>query len=293
MAKVRSLGYIRLVSDKVTEWVEFATQILGMMPVGDPDDARAHFRIDKYAHRLSVSRGANASVEALGYEVGNPADLAEVVDELKARGIDVVDGTDLEAAERAVTGFVRFTDPGGVPVELFYGPKYDYSPVVTPLVSGFVSGPDVGMGHTALACPNAAHSYELYTHVLGFADRNTMRRGDRRTWFMSPNPRQHTLAVSDSDSFRLSHFMLEMRSIDDVGRALDRVTELGTPLLLSFGRHTNDEMMSFYVVTPDGFSVEVGCAGLMVTDDRPTFEIPSPTLWGHHRGGRSGTVTSN
>lgn len=283
MASIRSLGYLRLTSNKLEEWGEFATTILGMMPVSNAGSETRFFRIDEYAHRLAVTGGPESRVEAMGYEVGNAEELAELVEDLEGEGIAVSAGSEAECAERSVSGFVRFTDPGGLPVELFFGPRYDYSPVVTPLVSGFVSGSDIGLGHTAMACPNAEKSVALYTRVFGFAERNTMRRNGRRTWFLSPNPRQHTLALSESDNARMSHFMLEMRSIDDVGRALDRVTELNAPLLLGFGRHTNDKMLSFYVVTPDGFSVEVGFGGLMVTDSPPTFEIPSPTLWGHRR----------
>ncbi len=33
-----------------------------------------------------------------------------------------------------MTGFVRFDDPGGNPVELFYGPVLDHVPVQTPTV---------------------------------------------------------------------------------------------------------------------------------------------------------------
>jgi 3,4-dihydroxy-9,10-secoandrosta-1,3,5(10)-triene-9,17-dione 4,5-dioxygenase len=282
---VRSLGYVRLVSDRAEEWDTFATQILGMMSAGKDSSGARRFRIDDYTHRLSVSAGGERSLQALGYEVASPAELDDLVHQLEQQAIIVTRGTDAECDARSVTAMVKFTDPGGVPVELFCGPQYDYRPVQTPLVSGFVSGPDIGMGHTALACPNAAKAADIYMRVLGFAERNTMRRNNRRTWFLSPNPRQHTAALTESDGFRLSHFMLEMRSVDDVGRALDRVAERDFPLLMTLGRHTNDRMLSFYVVSPDGFSVEVGCDGLMVSGSPPTFEIPSPTLWGHHRAG--------
>ena len=47
-------------------------------------------------------------------------------------GIKVTEGSDAEADERRVTGFVRFDDPGGNPIELFYGPILDHKPVRTP-----------------------------------------------------------------------------------------------------------------------------------------------------------------
>jgi 3,4-dihydroxy-9,10-secoandrosta-1,3,5(10)-triene-9,17-dione 4,5-dioxygenase len=56
--------------------------------------------------------------------------------------------------------------------------------------------------------------------------------------------------------------MVEMATTDDVGRAQDRRVDHGVPVVMGLGRHTNDEMISFYCQTPDDFMVEVGWGGL-------------------------------
>ena len=72
--------------------------------------------------------------------------------------------------------------------------------------------------------------------------------------------------------------------LDDGARraALDRCVAAGWHISSTFGRHSNDGMISFYVATPGGFDLEVGCMGL--TPDWSTW-VPTrsliPDLWGH------------
>jgi hypothetical protein len=81
---------------------------------------------------------------------------------------------------------------------------------------------------------------------------------------------------------RMWHFMLEVNSIDDVGAALDLASKAGVPVVSTLGRHSNDQMMSFYMSTPSGFEVEYGWGGRLVDD--ATWQVQRHdrgTLWGH------------
>ena len=51
---------------------------------------------------------------------------------------------------------------------------------------------------------------------------------------------------------------------------------------MTIGKHSNDEMISFYVSTPSGFDLEVGCGGIPVYDDewRVTHHKVI-SMWGH------------
>jgi 3,4-dihydroxy-9,10-secoandrosta-1,3,5(10)-triene-9,17-dione 4,5-dioxygenase len=78
--------------------------------------------------------------------------------------------------------------------------------------------------------------------------------------------------------------MFEVDDIDTVGRAYDKVLDGEAPLSSTFGKHSNDQMLSFYVNTPSGFGLEYGTAGLLVDDATWTparFDVPS--FWGHKR----------
>jgi 3,4-dihydroxy-9,10-secoandrosta-1,3,5(10)-triene-9,17-dione 4,5-dioxygenase len=219
---------------------------------------------------------------ALGFEVLDERELARLAADVEKAGIKVTAGTEAEAAERKVTGFVRFSDPGGNPVELFYGRTLDHLPVQTPLVSKFVTG-DMGFGHAIVSAEDARGTFDFYVDVLGFIERNTMRSPGGTTWFMGCNPRHHTLGVTPMPGpGRLLHFMVEAATLDDVGRALDRAATYEVPMMHSLGKHTNDHMVSFYVWSPENYAVEFGWNGLQVPEPVPVYEITDGAFWGHH-----------
>ena len=276
---IRSLGYLRLSTPDVDAWRRFAGDFLGMMSVEGGDPESAYFRMDDFPARLVVSPGTEAAATAVGLEVMHRRELAELADAVRAEGIEVTDGTPEECAERQVSGLVRFSDPGGNPIELYYGPRLEHSPVQTPTVSGFVTG-DMGMGHVILSAEDADAAYDFYTRVLGFVERNTMARG--RVVFMGCNPRHHTLGITKQRGpGRLLHLMVEADTLDDVGRALDRAQQLDVPMMHSLGKHTNDKMVSFYVYSPENYAIEFGYDGLRVETPQPTYEITAGAFWGH------------
>jgi 3,4-dihydroxy-9,10-secoandrosta-1,3,5(10)-triene-9,17-dione 4,5-dioxygenase len=252
------------------------------MPVEAEDPASAAFRLDHYPPRLVVAPGTAPRLAAVGFEVRDHRELEKLVESVHAAGVKTEEGTAEERAARRVTGMARFEDPAGVPVELFYGPVLDHVPVHTPLVSRFVTGSG-GMGHLVVGSGDARAAVDFYIDVLGFAERNTMATPMGDMWFLSPNPRHHTLGLLQADGpAQLFHVMLEVGALDDLGRALDRIRAGGIPLQMSLGRHTNDHMVSFYVYTPDLTSIELGWGGLEVVEDEPTYAITAVSFWGHH-----------
>lgn len=277
---IHSLGYLRFGSARVEQWRTFAEDVLGLMFVPGPDGSIG-FRIDAHPPRVVIEPSADKQVRAVGFQVQDARALAELVEGIEKAGIPVAAGSPADAAIRRVAEFVRCTEPGGTPIELYHGPVRDHVPLATPLVSRFVTG-DMGMGHVVISTPDFAASHEFFTDVLGLAERNYMNSKGRDLWFLSPNPRHHTLGLLALDGpSQLFHFMLEVGSIDDVGLALDRIEATETPLMLTLGRHTNDEMLSFYVYTPDGYAVEFGYGGPRIDADEPTYAITKASFWGH------------
>src|SRR4030081_2275441 len=126
---ILSLGYLRLDSTDLEAWKTFAGDFLGLMPAASNGDESLRYRMDLYPPRLVVSPGSESKMTAMGFEVLNQRDLMRVVSTVEGAGIKVPEGTEAESNERRVTGFVRFDDPGGNPVELFYGPILDHVPV--------------------------------------------------------------------------------------------------------------------------------------------------------------------
>ena len=281
---IRSLGTLRWETPNVDAWRTFGTEILGMMPVDGPEPGAVAFRVDDRPYRLVVAPG-DAPRLVVGFEVVDDEGLVEVARMLDDAGVKHALAGDDDARSRLVNGLLRFEDPAGVAVEVFHGPVLDHVPVQTPLVSGFVTGA-MGMGHVVLGVDDPAAVTAFYREVLGFRLRNTMRldlgAGPTTMSFLGCNPRHHTLGVvAIPMPGKLAHFMLEAASLDDVGRALDRVHDAGVPVAMSLGRHTNDHMVSFYCVSPDGPMVEFGWGGLQVSEPETTYEITKPSFWGH------------
>lgn len=279
---VRGLGYIGIGVADLDAWRRYV-EVLGaaVEPVGD----ELRVKIDDRPHRVIVQRtGGTEGLAFAGWELADAAAVQQAADELVAAGCAVEDATEGERAHRGVRGLVRTTDPAGFVVELFWGPVLDHRPFVSPAgVSGFVTG-DMGMGHIVLGTPRLRESVAFYTEVLGFRVSDLWRAGGDDVVFTHCNPRHHSLALVGAPEPALYHFMLEAATLDDVGYALDRHLAGGVPVAAGLGRHTNDQMVSFYSRSPSGFEVEFGTGGIRVDDATWTVSaITKPSIWGHHR----------
>ncbi|HUD53400.1 VOC family protein, partial [Parvibaculum sp.] len=124
-----------------------------------------------------------------------------------------------------------------------------------------------------------AHKNDLLDHLL------TTKDVDQAVVFTSTQRDADILAEMPSPSGCI-HVMVEVNSIDEVGRALDRVQQHQVPMLMGLGRHVNDEMISFYIFTPGMFALEYGWGGLVKDwTEHQVFETTSPSHWGHRLGG--------
>ena len=155
-------------------------------------------------------------------------------------------------------------------------------------ISGFEGG-TLGLGHMVVVMDDFDRSLHFYRDVLGMrlSDFVQVERppGHKlRLAFFHCNPRHHTLAfyAAPQPPKRLNHFMLQAKTLDDVGATYYLCQDQGVPIARSLGRHTNDHMVSFYLRTPSGFEVEYGWGGRVVDDS--TWQVQLHTagsMWGH------------
>jgi 3,4-dihydroxy-9,10-secoandrosta-1,3,5(10)-triene-9,17-dione 4,5-dioxygenase len=279
---VRALGYIGLDVGDSEAWTSYA-DTLGAVVAPPDGSADVLVRIDERPYRVIVQQSDDREGLAFaGWELADRRALDRAADELAAAGHEVRPSSEAERERRRVCGLIHTTDPGGFPLELFWGPILDHEPFTAPRGgSGFVAGP-LGLGHIVLGTPAFAASVGFYVDVLGFRVSDHFRPTGSEVLFLHCNPRHHSLALSTADEAALYHFMFEKRTLDDVGYALDRHHALGVPISRDLGKHPNDEMVSFYSRSPSGFDVEIGCGGRLVDDATWTVtEITKPSLWGH------------
>ncbi|MFD7074986.1 VOC family protein [Nocardioides sp. NPDC059952] len=292
MKAIRGLGYLIVQSQDLPRWRELTVDCLGMQETTGPVADGLYLRMDERYARLVVLPGDDDRVVAVGWEVRDQFGLAEIAGALEAAGVPVKELSQEECDERRVEAAIRFDDPAGTPVEVFFGPVLDHSPVLTGHGQSFVTG-EQGMGHVVLPTTVADETVAFYTEVLGFLPRGAIRMGaalpPRRVRFMGVNQRHHSLAVCPAphgEAPGLVHLMMEVDSLDAVGRALDKVNKAGFSLSSTLGRHTNDKMVSFYVRAPGGWDLEYGCEGMLVDEASYTAEeITADSYWGHDWSG--------
>lgn len=287
MAAFSSLGYVRARIADVDAWRKFAFDTIGFAEGSGPNPDSIYLRTDEHTYRLELVPGERDEVLAIGWQVADARSLGLVRETLEKAGIGVSTLSVEEAVARHVEEAITFIDPSGFTIEVFHGPLLDHTPVLTKYGARFVNG-DLGLGHVVLPVRDIEEARQFYTEVLDFSSRGSFRVGPpaHPIWirFMGVNPRHHSLALipgSRPDGPGIVHIMVEVDALDDVGRALDRVTKAGYHLSSTLGRHTNDKMISFYVRTPGGWDLEFGCEGMMVGPDYVAEEMTADSYWGH------------
>jgi 3,4-dihydroxy-9,10-secoandrosta-1,3,5(10)-triene-9,17-dione 4,5-dioxygenase len=294
---IRSLGYLRIEATDPAAWREFGTKVLGMTEGRGPEANAVYLRMDDFTCRLVILPGERNRLLATGWEVSDERALAQAARMLDAAGVAVKAAGDADLSARRVGGLLRARDPSGNQLEIFCGAALDGRPAVSQYGTQFVTGSQ-GMGHVVLPATDDGETLSFYTDLLGFRLRDSMRMpgefvgrpAGSTVWmrFLGCCPRHHSLALAPmTPEAGIIHLMVEVASLDDVGRALDRCLRRKAPVSATLGRHANDQMVSFYVQTPGGFDIEYGTDGLQVDDETwISRESTAVSLWGHDFGAR-------
>jgi 2,3-dihydroxybiphenyl 1,2-dioxygenase len=290
VSDLKSLGYITISTNDVDRWRHFAFDVLGFAEGKGSDPSALYLRMDERAARIVVVPGETERVLTVGWEVRDHAALQRVKATLDGAGVAFKQLSVDEAEERRVEEVIACEDPAGHTLEVFHGPVLDHSPVITPFGAKFVTG-DQGLGHVVVPAMDPNGLFDFYTEVLGFRSRGAFRVplpkefGPVRVRFLGINERHHSLAIVPAAHLRdprVVHIMVEVDTLDAVGRALDRVNAEGFQLSSTLGRHTNDKMISFYVRAPGDWDIEFGTDGMRVDETYYTAEeITADSYWGH------------
>ena len=284
---ITALGYLGVSSPRADDWRVFGTEFLGAELAEDGPDGAVRLRIDDADWRLQIHPGEVDKTEYLGWLVNFEEDLDEVERRLTEAGHTVERGTPELAEARHVHKLLHFTDPWGFRHEVAWGQKVvpsSFRP--SRPIKGFVTGQQ-GLGHVLLLIPDIDAGHEFFSGLLGFELSDKIieeKEGGLYAHFYHVNARHHTLALGRCPEgvAGLNHLMLQMTDLNDVGKTYDLVEKYDVPLTLSFGRHTNDQMQSFYVATPSLFNVEVGYDGVQINADWVPRVYKTAMIWGHH-----------
>jgi len=290
---VSAVGYLRIASTDTAAWMEFGTGVLGLMDAQRADAAGARFlRMDDHPFRFMIEPGAADKLIAVGLEFPGAAPWQSTLDALAGAGHAITAGSAAEAQRRCVTAFATVQDPAGNTLELYWGRKLDYVPLVSPTgVSGFVTTyqqtGDMGFGHCVLPAPELDATTAFYIQFLGMGLTDTLyppgMEGLKINFMHANNPRQHSVALFNGPHpLGVVHIMVEVQTLDEVGKAMKRAQAAGAHFLATLGRHVNDNMCSIYILAPGGIAVEYGYDGVLIDWENyvPTVSVEGD-LWGH------------
>lgn len=278
------ISYLGLGVADTGAWLSFATDVLGLMPAQKAGDTR--LRVDEKAWRIAMEESPADDLVYAGIEVDSESALHALAQRLGTAGVECLALTADELAARETRSGFRFADPDGLRLEIVHGLADADTPFQSGVGANFVTG-DEGLGHIVLAVSDLDRALAFYER-LGFerSDFITAQMGPDfvlRIAFLHCNSRHHSLALAQlPGGKRLNHLMVEMTELDDVLRAHRRSLDRGGPTG-GLGRHTNDEMLSFYATTPAGFDVECGFGGRKIEENWKVREYDAISFWGHER----------
>lgn len=289
---VKSLGYVVIETAQPEEWERFLTKLAGVMRAPDAADGAMQFRIDDRPFRFRIERSGREWFKAAGYEVADSAALDALAARIAAAGRPVEPFTAETAALRRVAAGFATSDPAGNSLEFYCGDSRTEEPFVSPLgVPHFITG-EMGMGHAVFSAPDFPATLAFHRDVIGFHETDMptfhLMGPDAPpmhfAFLHADNGRHHSIAFGEGPvpPSGAVHVMLEYPSLVEVGKAYDRMKALGYPESASLGQHCNDETVGFYVRTPGGFDLEIGCDSLVI--DPANWEVTKHigiSIWGH------------
>jgi len=289
---VKSLGYVVIETARPKEWGRFLTEVAGVMRAPDAADGAMQFRIDDRPFRFRIETAGREWFKAAGYEVADRAALDGLAARIAAAGRPVEHFTPDKATLRGVAaGFVT-SDPAGNGLEFYCGDSRTDAPFVSPLgISHFITG-EMGMGHAVFSAPDFPATLAFHRDVIGFRETDMpafhLMGPDAPAmhfaFLHADNGRHHSIAFGEGPvpPSGAVHVMLQYPNLVEVGKAYDRMKAMGYPESASLGQHLNDETVGFYVQTPGGFDLEIGCDSLVI--DPASWEVTKHigiSIWGH------------
>lgn len=293
MACITELGYLGLGVSDMSAWKSFASDILAMEVADEATDELCQLRLDYWHRRIDLIANGTDDIAYFGLRVAGREEFSEMQGQLKDASIEFRVGTEQEAQERRVTEILKLKDPDGYDVEIFHGPCVERHKPFRPgrgMHDRYVLG-NAGLGHIVIGQKDVEAAYQFYKALgmRGDVEYPNAQAGlkDGPT-FMACNARDHTIAFGMGDEHRIYHLGLQFESFDDFGLTYDIAMKKGVGFFFHPGRHSNDNMVTFYIHTPSNWLLEIGWGGNVGSN--PQSEYYPEDIFGHHHQSDDGEL---
>lgn len=285
MPGIAKLGHIALVTPDLEESAWFFRDVIGLREVdrdenGPDGEATVYLRgvRDWEHHTLSLTRGARAEVDHVGWRTREPEDVAAFADRLEAEGTDV-DWLD-PGHETGQGEAVRFRIPPGHTFELYFDVEKPQAPdeVRSRLKNRVYSVGEGGpimprrIDHVNLHGDDVHATHDWLCDVLGFQlnEYVTDESGERRGGWLSTNPLVHTVAYGEDQhggGRTLHHLAYYLDSLGDLMNAGDVIREHGVEVEGGPGKHGITQANFMYIRDPGSdHRIELFNGGYQVWD---------------------------
>jgi catechol 2,3-dioxygenase-like lactoylglutathione lyase family enzyme len=228
------------------------------------DDGTEHlttegaYGLETPARMLSLVPGPELGVARVAFEVGSEGDLAAVRDHLEHLGTNHEPVDDDSAGGPGV----RFTAPGGIPIECRLPARG---------LEGSLAPSDVRprrLGHVNLKVPDPSNAASFFADALGL--RLTEQLGDM-LFFLRVNSDHHNLAFRPADAASVHHVAFEVQGWDSLRVICDHLAARGHQVEYGPGRHAPGHQLFLYVREPaSGLRLEL-FTDMAHIDDEETY----------------------
>lgn len=283
------LAFVELESTDLALWSSFAESVLGLATQTRTTSSGQQtllLRADRAEYRVAIAAGERDRFVRTVFRVGDAADLERLAGRLDAAGVRHERGSACPLPSgRMGESYLDVTDPAGLELRFTWGaPEQSDKGLRSPAGVTYSRHSRGALGHVVALVPDLAQAVEFYTEVLGFEITDYVGDGAGRLAFLRCNERHHSMAFMAGPETTVDHLMLEVDSLDDLGRVYDAARVTPGTVLSELGRHTNDLAVSFYLRSPlPSLEIEFATGGIDVPASWTVDWHERGSVWGHKR----------
>lgn len=283
------LAFVEIESRDLARWKTFAESVLGLATQTRSNSSHHEtllVRADQAAYRIAVTAGEQEKFLRTVFRVGDASDLGRLEARFDAEGVAYQSGSACPLPSgRQGEPYLDVIDPAGLELRFTWGaPEVTEKGLPTGTGISYSSHARGALGHVVALVPDLTQTVDFYTGTLGFEVTDYIGDGPGRLAFLRCNERHHSMAFMAGPETTVDHLMLEVDSLDDLGRVYDTAREVGGTVLSEIGRHTNDLAVSFYLRSPlPSLEIEFATGGIDVPEGWAVDWHKRGSVWGHKR----------
>nr|WP_295972253.1 VOC family protein [uncultured Bacillus sp.] len=252
MLRYKKLGYGVLSVTDLEKSLDFYTNVVGMEFV-ERDGGSVYLRSSFDHHNLILEQGTEPGLKRVAFELASASQFDEAFLYLQEQGLNPVELSAEQAQKLAQGRTLRFKDPVlGLTHEIYA----DIMQMGFPYTS--TNGLDIEcLLHIVYETPNFNEYYDFFVNQMNFKVSDTAGRETSWAWLRCfPNPYHHSFAITEGPENILNHVAFKVKTVDDIGKQVNRLNKRNVPILFGPGRHHPSGSIFLYFADPDGITVE-------------------------------------